>query len=120
MKLWITLAITLLSSAATAAPSLLSGEKLLRLCEQEYSQNECLLYIAGVEEGVSWAAEWNNALAESASTGERYDMWCKPDRITGGQLYRIVVKDLQSHPERLHQNAGGLVIGALMRAFPCE
>jgi hypothetical protein len=44
---------------------------------------------------------------------------CVPDEATAGQLAKVVVKFLNDHPERLHEDAFGLIHDAFKAAFPC-
>jgi hypothetical protein len=44
---------------------------------------------------------------------------CLPDGVSYDQIVRVVVKYLQSHPERLHRRGKGLAVEALSAAFPC-
>ena len=44
---------------------------------------------------------------------------CRPT-VTKGQVRRIVTQYLQSHPERLHESGGLLVLDAMTNAFPFE
>lgn len=52
--------------------------------------------------------------------GELKARMCVPSAVSGEQLRLIVVKHLEVRPEALHYNAGGLVLNALMEAFPCK
>ncbi len=46
---------------------------------------------------------------------------CIPtERVSLGQLGRVVVKYLKDHPEEEHDAAVVLVVVALREAFPCE
>jgi len=61
-----------------------------------------------------------------ASYWPRYYDWdahvpiCMPQGYTSGQLVKVVVKDLNAHPEKLHLDAMALVLKPLASAFPCE
>jgi Rap1a immunity proteins len=44
---------------------------------------------------------------------------CAPAGSTIGQDARILVKFLNDHPERLHEDEGTLTFAALVHAFPC-
>ena len=50
---------------------------------------------------------------------KRGGLFCAPDSVTYGQQIRIVVKYLQNHPERLHEDEFILAATALRAAFPC-
>jgi hypothetical protein len=45
---------------------------------------------------------------------------CVPDKASVGQLARVVVKFRRDHPEKLHEQPGGLVDESFINAFPCE
>ena len=102
-------ALLLFSSPASAdVAGYKSGNDLLGWCENE--SIACLTYIAGVSDthsvisGVSPAAKG----------------FCSPEHVELGQLRRIVMKWLQGHPKNVHEQAAGLVLGALTDAFPCR
>jgi hypothetical protein len=44
--------------------------------------------------------------------------FCVPKGVPIGQLQKIVVKNLNERPEKLHLGEGGLVSNALYDAFP--
>jgi len=45
--------------------------------------------------------------------------FCFPDGSTKGQYARVLVRFLNDHPERLHEDEGVLVLEAFEQAFPC-
>ena len=45
---------------------------------------------------------------------------CVPNAVTTGQVVRVVVKYIDSHPERMHEDFGALALEALRSAFPCR
>jgi hypothetical protein len=45
--------------------------------------------------------------------------WCVPDSVTVTLLAKVVVKYGNDHPEELHFPGVIVVVGALVRAFPC-
>ena len=45
---------------------------------------------------------------------------CFPSGITNGQGMRIVLKYLQDHPDRLHEQDSDLVYLAYKTAYPCK
>lgn len=47
-------------------------------------------------------------------------LFCIPSQVPNGQLVRILLKYLQSHPEKLHLNGGFLCSLAFVEAFPCK
>jgi hypothetical protein len=44
---------------------------------------------------------------------------CTPQKVTIGQMTRIVVEYLQDHPKELHYLSASLVVKAITEAFPC-
>lgn len=69
----------------------------------------CIGYVTGFVEG------WD--LNGFASNGLRL---CFPNGVTNEQLVKIVYKYLNDHPERLHMEAGTLVLMILDDTFPCD
>jgi len=70
----------------------------------------CLGYIRGVSDLHSTLSR--NLLPKP--------LFCSPKNATAGQLVKIVIKFLNEHPEiMLHEPASGLVLCALIEAFPC-
>jgi hypothetical protein len=68
----------------------------------------------GFIEGFVWGHAW-------ASWREAKDMWfCLPAGFSGGQGVPVVVDYLQSHPDRLQEDAHLLVFLALTAAYPCK
>lgn len=60
-------------------------------------------------------------LAEMGVIPRKIVPFCVPaNKITGGQVARVIVKYLKDHPERLHENETFLAIQALQAAFPCK
>jgi len=45
---------------------------------------------------------------------------CVPNGVTQGQLMRVVVKYIDSRPERMHEDFGMLALEALRSSFPCR
>jgi hypothetical protein len=45
--------------------------------------------------------------------------FCRPERVTAGQIHGAVVQHLISHPELRHYTAESLAAEALASAFPC-
>jgi len=94
----------------------LTGSVLLERCEAYLNKtglvkgSTCWGYILGVSDTYSHLAEW----------GEIKPYWCEPDGVGSTQLIRIVIKQLQEHPESLHKTASSLVANALYTTFPCE
>lgn len=46
---------------------------------------------------------------------------CVPDDgLSNDQLIRVIVKWIESHPERMHETARSAVLSAMTEAFPCK
>jgi hypothetical protein len=84
-----------------------------------YGSSWCIGYLTGYVEGFD---------AMAMATGKTYADYLKmknadirfPEGNTLGQNARVLVKFLNDHPERLHEDEGLLVFAAFMNAFPCE
>ena len=46
--------------------------------------------------------------------------FCNPPSIKSNELVGVVTTYLHAHPEKLHMQAGKLVVEAFTEAFPCE
>lgn len=46
--------------------------------------------------------------------------FCPPSGVTGKQAVQVVVRDLEAHPEDLHQDFVTLALAALHQAWPCR
>ena len=53
------------------------------------------------------------------SVVEYADYFCLPDKSTHSQATLVEKKYLSEYPEKLHLDADGLVLEALIEAFPC-
>jgi hypothetical protein len=92
-----------------------SGNDLLQKCRDEHESSRqlqmyCLGYVASAIDSHSAWTHW----------GDLTTQICLPNGVSRGQLAQVVVKHLKERPEALHQGGGGLVLNALMLAFPCE
>jgi hypothetical protein len=85
------------------------GPDALNAAERADAQ-ACLGFI----EGFVWGHAW-------ASWREGKDMWfCLPAGFSGEQGVPVVVDYLQTHPDRLDEDAHLLVFLALTAAYPCK
>jgi hypothetical protein len=104
-----------------------SGNAFLRLCSAvEQSEKstpletihsvDCLAYVQGFTEGmdaeVAWAQGWTQK-------GEQPQPFCRPEDVENGQLVRVILKYIRSHPEKAHKGTATLIVEALRQAFPC-
>jgi hypothetical protein len=49
-----------------------------------------------------------------------FNVYCAPDGVTNGQIFKVVFKYLNNNPEKLHETKSVLVAQALKKAFPCD
>jgi hypothetical protein len=65
--------------------------------------------------------QWNMGFYMGYVTGlidVSFDVFNIPSGVTGGQIFSVIGKYLDEHPERWHKSAGVLVIEALKEKFP--
>jgi len=87
----------------SARAEILSGNELKKTCDASdstFQDGFCFGYVAGVFENVK-------------------SKICFPIGVSHSQAVLVVKKYLQDHPERLHQDASGLIVAPLQMAFPC-
>jgi hypothetical protein len=113
MKVAISLATAFLFAMETpvnADSYALTGNQLLELCvEQNYfSQGMCYGYAMGVAD---------HYLANRLEEPLRI---CMGSEVTRKQIADVTIAFLQSHPEKRHYIAEGVVWEALHNAFPCK
>ncbi|MFT5394873.1 MAG: hypothetical protein ACI85N_000052 [Gammaproteobacteria bacterium] len=120
----IILALLLLNLAMPiyAADSYLDGDQLLSKCKEaikgadgdaNYNSSDTNLCFGYLQS----AADTHHAYTKS---GLIEPIFCRPEGTSVGNLVLIVVKFLETHPDVLHNAAGGLVSAALREAFPCS
>jgi hypothetical protein len=44
---------------------------------------------------------------------------CRPDKVTQGQMVRVVISYVEARPERMHEDIRDLAIEAFRHAWPC-
>jgi hypothetical protein len=99
---------TALSSSVAAEFENVSGASLKKICESyldvplNTADGMCVGYVVGV-----------------MSMMEYINVLCLPLKSTHAQATLVVQKYLSDHPEKLHLDAGELVLDALQEAFPC-
>ena len=110
-------ALVMTASMGVQGVSFDTGLSLLKSCEADpdtsgtfFEQGFCAGYIVSVHDTVATLAHWEG-FAEYI---------CPPEGVTSGQFRKVVVRVLNENPEKLHLNAGSLVLNALEGAFPCE
>jgi hypothetical protein len=98
----------IMCSTVLAEVENVSGALLKKLCASydERPANTpdgmCIGYVVGV-----------------MSVLEYTNYFCRPVKSTHSQATLVVKKYLSEHPEKLHLDADGLVLEALIEAFPC-
>ena len=99
---------TVMCSNVTAEMEDVSGALLKHICTSyvdkpaSTSDGMCIGYVVGV-----------------MSVVEYMKYFCRPSKSTHSQATLVVKKYLSEHPEKLHLDADGLVLDALIEAFPC-
>jgi hypothetical protein len=99
---------TLMCSNVAAEMENVSGALLKKLCNSYVDRpastfdGMCIGYVVGV-----------------MSVVEYTNYFCRPVNSTHSQATLVVKKYLFEHPEKLHLAADGLVLDALINAFPC-
>lgn len=104
----------LLALLTSAHAGTLMGGDLQMVCKDPRSQALCDAYIGGISDG---AAE---VMKFYVGTEHQKPVVCPPVDMKNNQVEAIAKKFLDAHPEMLHQSAAVLVIGSLMKTFPCR
>jgi hypothetical protein len=87
-----------------------SGQALLQRCQSNASYD---MYCMGKLNGLN---DSHNMMVEIGANR----LFCLPSGVTVGQVKLVVIRYLQTHPERLHWPWSGLATMALAQAFPCR
>lgn len=58
-------------------------------------------------------------LAHASTKGTALDS-CRPEQAPRGQTLNVIVRYLQNHPEKQHDNFSWLALDALHEAWPCR
>jgi len=99
---------TVICSNVAAEMEDVSGALLKKICTSYVDRpastydGMCIGYVVGV-----------------MSVVEYTNYFCRPIKSTHSQVTLVVKKYLSEHPEKLHLDADGLVLDALIEAFPC-
>ena len=106
------LAVMLLLSAQSQA-GYYNGSDLLQKCESDSAamHNACAGYIMGMN-------DYQKTMLVFTYMDEPY--FCVPDRVSSGQLVKVVTKWLNERSDYLHLDAGVLVAHAVRESFPCS
>jgi hypothetical protein len=100
---------SMMSSNVAAEMEAVSGALLKNMCTSYVDRpasaldGMCLGYVVGVMSVLEYA-----------------NYFCNPVKSTHSQVTLVVKKYLSEHPEKLHLDADGLVLEALIEAFPCH
>ena len=79
----------------------------------------CLGYLRGFLAGFdAMALAQSKAFGGYQALTKKYV--CFPEHSTIGQDARVLVKWLNDHPERLHEDGGWLTLAAFLDAYPCQ
>lgn len=74
----------------------------------------CIGYLEGGLTGLELANDAAKKMKPPVALG-----FCLPDKVTNGQMARVLVSYLERNPARLHEPTLGLYLRALVEAFPC-
>jgi len=64
--------------------------------------------------------EAETGLVKSKVGKKTPEMFCRPNNVEHGQVVRIVLKYIRSHPEEAHRVTELIMVSALGEAFPCK
>lgn len=132
-KLILVLLVSACWAQTNTTPSRRDGNQLLQDCgslirhadadfrsaTDTYGAHWCLGYIDGFLEGFDAFALAHGKTYEEYET-LRSIYVCFPSASTIGQDARVLVKWLNDHPERLHEDANLLTFTAFQSAYPCQ
>ena len=106
--------VLLITAHKGLSSSFVSGNILLEQCSTEKSDSTYF-------QNDAWCVAYVAAIADSSVCGINVNgySWNSQNKVTAGQLQKVVKKWLEIHPELLHYAASGLVSKALQDAFPC-
>lgn len=101
------LLVLLLSSPALCGYR--SASDLLSDCENESTEERCILYVSGVVDAMSIVFK----------SGVLKPSYCLTVGTPVEKLPPVVVKHLEEHPEKLDFEAPSVINAALRKAYPC-
>jgi hypothetical protein len=91
-----------------------SGSYFLRACSYFLGDKSSDTYVQTFDSG-----ECSGAVQMLRYTSRRNAGVCYPQQATSGQIARVIVKYLNDHPEKLHEDYRVLSVEALQKAWPC-
>src|SRR5262249_1083260 len=92
-----------------------SGNDLIQVCSDDHHFNQA--YCKGYAVGVADALMAGNAVKTKGDEGASA---CIPIKGKSEEIRKVVVQDLNAHPEKRHEPAAGHALVALQAAFPCK
>ena len=116
VRMWMAIAVMMFAAVGHAgkaeATSYFNAAELLEECESATAADVygCTRYIAGMADMTTVYVAW----------GEINEKFRIPERVTLGQLRKVVIKGLNEVPEELHLQASSLVFNIFAKAFPCD
>ena len=101
-----------LCTSFPATANFLDGNELRERCAADTPDavNTCMGYLAGVADAEDAGPSWRG----------QESLFCVPRGVSGGQLRRVVLDHLTSHPEEEDLNAAIVVGNAFLERFPCS
>jgi len=97
--------------------SFITGEEIDKLCRsgQASDQRTCAMYICGMVEG--WQVEW--IVTGKRPFRDNGGAYCLRAGVTCQELSALVPRFLDENPRVRQSAASGVVLSALVKAFPC-
>jgi hypothetical protein len=91
-----------------------TGNVMLPHCKELVQDDTATTPMSGLCAGMITTLFWSQkALGEPLK-------FCAPRGITRGQSRQVVLRYLESHPERLHLDIRQLAVDAMREAWPCK
>jgi len=109
--------LSLFPGSGAAEEPALSGAVLLKYCEPALQEGAPRSFETGHCEGIVETLQYIQPLLDAKYGKARY---CLPPDVAAEQEIGVVVRYLQSHPERLQEEGRTLALDALHEAFPCK
>ena len=127
---WLLVTILLLVPSCFASTAQIDGNELVSRCKPFFddvsgagmttlsntdrlSMGYCAGYVAAV---LDMATLWK---AVEGNTSRAIHP-CIPEEVPNEQIFKILKKWTDNHPEKLHERADSIIIWALTDAFPCK
>jgi hypothetical protein len=111
----ILLVTALMSSFASPAAALITGNQLYDHCQNEATRSLCVAYITGIAEVTQLIA-----LKADESDVRRRLGFCRPVGVINQQVVDVVVAYLENTPKDRHLPALVNILNALHNNWPCE